>query len=29
MQTPTRLKKLVASQALDIDMLNELSAGNY
>ncbi len=25
----TRLKKLVASQALDIDMLKEISAGNF
>ena len=25
----TRLKKLVANQALDIDMLKEISAGNF
>ncbi len=25
----TRLKKLVANQALDIDMLKDLSAGNF
>ena len=25
----TRLKKLVANQALDIDMLKEISSGNF